>query len=44
MQLFNSTRRYGAIPQILHWLTVLLVAVAWVIGVFGDVLPKGAPR
>ncbi|GLH80681.1 cytochrome b561 [Bradyrhizobium sp. SSBR45G] len=44
MQLFNSARNYGAIPQALHWLTVVLVAVAWALGVFGDVLPKGAPR
>ena len=26
MQLFNSTKDYGAIPQALHWLTVFLVA------------------
>ena len=44
MQLFNSTKNYGAIPQTLHWLTVVLVAVAWALGAFGDVLPKGAPR
>lgn len=44
MQLFNSTRDYGAIAQALHWLTVILVALAWVLGIFGDVLPKGWPR
>jgi cytochrome b561 len=27
-----------------HWLTVILVPVAWILGLFGDDLPKGAPR
>lgn len=44
MQLANSTLRYGAIPQFVHWLTVIFVAVGWLIGQFGDVLPKGAAR
>ena len=44
MQLRNSTRHYGPIALTTHWLTVLLVAVAWLIGTFGDVLPRGAPR
>ncbi|MBR0951505.1 cytochrome b [Bradyrhizobium canariense] len=44
MQLSNSTKDYGAIPQALHWLTVFLVALAWGLGIFGDVLPKGGPR
>lgn len=44
MQLFNSTKNYGAISQALHWLTVLLVAFAWALGVFNEVLPKGGPR
>ena len=44
MQLFNSTKDYGAIPQALHWLTVFLVALAWALGIFDDVLPKGDPR
>ena len=44
MQLFNSTKDYGAIPQALHWLTVFLVALAWALGIFDDVLPKGGPR
>jgi cytochrome b561 len=44
MQLSNSTKDYGAIPQALHWLTVFLVAVAWALGTFDDVLPKGGPR
>lgn len=44
MQLFNSTRDYGAVSQALHWLTVLLVALAWTLGIFDDALPKGWPR
>lgn len=44
MQLFNSTKDYGAIAQTLHWLTVFLVALAWALGIFDDVLPKGWPR
>ena len=44
MLIFNSSKGYGAIPQAVHWLTVILVAVAWILGLFGDDLPKGAPR
>ena len=44
MQLFNSRKDYGAIPQALHWLTVFLVALAWALGIFDDALPKGGPR
>jgi cytochrome b561 len=44
MLIYNSSKGYGAIPQAAHWLTVILVAVAWVSGLLGDDLPKGAPR
>jgi cytochrome b561 len=44
MQLANSPLRYGAVPQLVHWLTVIFVTVGWLIGQFGDALPKGAPR
>jgi cytochrome b561 len=44
MQIYNSSKGYGAIPQVAHWLTVILVPVAWILGLFGDDLPKGAPR
>ena len=44
MRLYNSARSYGAVPQALHWLTVFLVALAWALGTFNDVLPKGRPR
>ncbi len=44
MLIYNSSKGYGAIPQAVHWLTVILVAVAWTLGLFGDEFPKGAPR
>jgi cytochrome b561 len=44
MQLHNSERGYGAVALSLHWLTVLLVTTAWLLGTFGDDLPRGAVR
>src|SRR5512138_303259 len=44
MRLRNSPDGYGAIPQLLHWVTVLLVVTAWTLGIAGDGLPKGAAR
>ncbi|MET4177270.1 cytochrome b561 [Bradyrhizobium sp. LA6.1] len=44
MQLLNSDKDYGAIAQTLHWATVVLVIVAWMLGIFGDDLPKGEFR
>jgi len=44
MLIYNSSKGYGAVPQAVHWVTVILVAVAWTLGLFGDDLPKGAPR
>lgn len=44
MQLRNYAGGYGAVARSLHWLTVVLVAVAWALGTFDDVLPKGAAR
>ena len=40
----NPINRYGAAPRLLHWLTVILVMLAWTLGTFGDDLPKGAAR
>ncbi len=40
----NPIHRYGATPRFLHWLTVILVLVAWTLGTFGDDLPKGPAR
>jgi cytochrome b561 len=44
MRFRNSADGYGAVAQSLHWLTVSLVAIAWALGTFDDVLPKGAAR
>ena len=44
MRFRNSAEGYGAIPQSLHWFTVVLVAIAWALGTFDDVLPKGPAR
>ncbi len=40
----NSAEGYGAVPQMLHWITVALVALAWILGQFDDIFPKGAAR
>ncbi|HWB44961.1 MAG TPA: cytochrome b [Hyphomicrobiaceae bacterium] len=40
----NSTAGYGAIPQLMHWITVALVILAWCLGQFGDSFPKGTAR
>lgn len=42
MQLVNTKTRYGAIPQLIHWLTAIFVIAGWLLGTFGDDLPKGA--
>lgn len=44
MQIKNSSDRYGAIAQSLHWLTVILLLLAWALGTFGDALPRGPAR
>ena len=44
MQFFNSQTRYGVIAQCLHWTAVVLVLLAWTLGVVGDELPEGASR
>ena len=44
MQLINSAKGYGAVPQALHWLTALLVAITWALGVLGEDLPSGGAR
>jgi cytochrome b561 len=44
MQFRNSTQSYGAVPKFLHWATVALVIAAWLLGTFGDELPRGAAR
>lgn len=44
MQFRNSPQSYGAVPKLLHWLTVALVIVAWLLGTFGDEIPRGVAR
>jgi cytochrome b561 len=44
MQLANTRTQYGAIPQLVHWLTALCVIAGWCLGQFGDDLPRGAIR
>jgi cytochrome b561 len=40
----EPVHRYGAVAMSLHWLVVILVIAAWLLGEFGDVLPKGSAR
>jgi cytochrome b561 len=44
MRLRNSTSHYGAIALSFHWTTVALVIIAWALGSFDDVLPRGPAR
>lgn len=44
MQVLNSPTRYGLVSLSLHWGAVLVVILAWVLGVLGDELPRGSPR
>ena len=44
MPLRNSQQDYGAIARSAHWATALFVLLAWLLGQFRDVLPRGAPR
>lgn len=44
MRLRNSAEGYGAVSQMIHWITVALVILAWFLGQFDDIFPKGAAR
>ena len=44
VQFYNSSNRFGAVAQILHWLTVLLVAAAWLLGQVGEELGGEGPQ
>lgn len=35
---------YGPVAKTLHWVTVLLVIIAWTLGIFGDKLPEGSAQ
>lgn len=41
-RLRNSAQRYGAIPKTIHWLTAMLIVLGWMLGTFGDALPRAA--
>jgi cytochrome b561 len=40
----NSAEGFGAVPQMTHWITVALVILAWFLGQFDDIFPKGMAR
>ncbi len=40
----TASAEYGPIAKTLHWITVLLVVVAWLLGTFGDELAEGRAR
>jgi len=44
MRVRNSAQAYGAVAIALHWMVALLVLGAWLLGQFGDDLPRGNPR
>lgn len=44
MRWCNSAEGYGAVPQVMHWVTVALVILGWFLGQFDDIFPKGAAR
>ena len=44
MRLRNSHEGYGLVPQAMHWITVALVILAWFLGQFDDIFPKGTAR
>ena len=44
MQFRNSPSRFGIVAVALHWLTVVFVVVAWLLGTFHDALPRGTIR
>lgn len=39
-----ATEDYGSVAKTLHWITVISVFVAWMLGTFGDELPEGRAR
>jgi cytochrome b561 len=43
MQLRNNGSRYGALALAAHWMTALLVVASWLLGTYGDLLPRGTP-
>jgi len=44
MKLHWTSEEYGSVPKLLHWVTVALVALVWILGTFGDELSEGPAR
>lgn len=40
----TSDNRFSATTRTLHWLTVPLLAIAWALGTFDEILPRGTAR
>lgn len=40
----QSVQRYSSAAQLIHWLSALLILVAWTIGTLRDDIPRGDPR
>jgi cytochrome b561 len=44
MAILDTTQRYGAVTQVLHWGTAVLIAAAWTLGAAMEELPRGPAR
>jgi len=44
MSLTNSAQRYGLVPQLLHWLVVLLLALQFLLAELAEDLPDGLEK
>ena len=44
MAIKNSTRRWGAVSQLLHWLIALLIIVQFTLALLADDLPNGMKK
>ncbi len=44
MAIRDTTERYGAVTQLLHWATAGLIAAAWTLGATMEELPRGPAR
>lgn len=40
----SASEGYGPVAKTLHWVTVLLVIIAWMLGMFGEELSEGAAK
>lgn len=44
MQMRNTPTSYGLVAQSLHWLTLVLVVTAWLLGIVGDEAPRSLQK